>query len=336
MLAAVFDSKNKLILKRIPKPGIGSKDEVLIRVKTTGLCGSEAPILINPSLDLDLEGKIIGHEIAGIVEDKGSSVKKVEKGDSVVVDPVCSCDICLSCLQGRKNLCLDKKIIGWDKFGGLSEYLKVKEENIYKISPKVPLYIAVLVEPMADVIHGIDKVKPCPWDKVVILGAGSIGLIFYKILRIMGVSDIIMADISDYKIKSAKNIGVDNIINSKEKSLENAVLNSFSSMADIVIDASGIPLSRSLILAKDGGKILLFGSIKNETSIPQGQIMVRELSIFGSFCAYKKNFIEAIDLIERNASKFEKIITHKFSLNDIGEAIKVFNNKKSLKIIVQS
>jgi len=337
MLAAVFNSKNKLILKRIPKPEIESKDDVLIKVKATGLCGSDAPILIDPSPDLDLEGKVVGHEVAGTVEDKGSRVKGVEKGDHVIIDPVFSCGICFLCLQGRKNLCPDNKHMGWHMTGGLSEYIRVKEENIFKVSPEVPFHIAALLEPIADVIHGIEKVKPCPWDKVVILGAGSIGLIFYKILRIMGVSDIIVSEISDYKIKLAKNVGVDNIINSKKESLKEAALNSFNNLADIVIDASGISLAHSLALVKKGGKILLFGSIKNknETCISQNQIVGRELSILGTNCATKKNFIEAIDLVEANAYEFEKIVTNRFSLNEIGEAIKVLNNKEALKIIIE-
>ena len=335
MLAAIFDSKNKLMLKTISKPEIESEDEVLIKVKATGLCGSDTPTLINPLPDLDLEGKVIGHEIAGIVEDKGNNVKRVKEGDLVVVDPLYSCGICVSCMQGRKNLCSDKKFIGWHMPGGFSEYIRAKEENIYKVSAKVPLHIAALVEPIADVIHGIDKVKPCPWNKVVILGAGSIGLIFYKILKIMGVSDIIVSDVSDYKIKSAKYVGVDNIINSEKESLKEAVLNSFNCLAGIVIDASGISLANSLALVKDGGKILLFGLNHSESNIHQSQIVEKELSIFGTFCANKKNFIEAKDLVEANAYEFEKIITHKFSLNDIGEAIKVFNSEEALKIIVQ-
>ena len=337
MLAAVFDSKNKLLLKKIPRPEIKSKDDVLVKVKGTGLCGSDAPILIDPSPDLDLEGKVSGHEVAGIVEDKGSKVEGVDKGDHVIVDPVSSCGTCFSCLQGRKNLCPDNKHMGWHMRGGLSEYIRVKEENIYKVSPEVPFPIAALVEPIADVIHGIDKVKPYPWDKVVILGAGSIGLIFYKILRIMGVSDIIVSEISDQKIKIAKNVGVDNIINPEKESLKEAVLNSFNGLADIVIDASGISLAHSLALVKKGGKILLFGSIKNknETCISQNQIVGGELSILGTNCANKKNFIEAIDLVESNTNEFEKIVTHKFSLNDIDEAIKVFRNKEALKIIIE-
>jgi threonine dehydrogenase-like Zn-dependent dehydrogenase len=335
VLAAVFNSKNKLMLKRILKPEVESKDEVLIKVKATGLCGSDAPTLINPSPDSDLEGKVIGHEVAGIVEDKGSGVKRVEKGDHAIIDPVFSCGKCVYCRQGRKNLCPDKKYVGWHVPGGLSEYIKVKEKYIYKVSTKVPFHIAALVEPMADVTRGTAKVKPGPRDKVVILGAGSIGLIFYKVLSIMGVSDIIVSDISDYKIKSAKNMGVDNIINSKKENLKEAVLNSFNGFADIVIDASGIPLSHSLDLVKDGGKILLFGVINHIKEIPQNNIVEKELSIFGTCNANKEDLIKAIDLVESNAYEFEKIITHKFSLNDIGEAIKVFNNKQAVKIIIE-
>ena len=335
MISAVFDNKNKLILKTIPRPEIESGDEVLIKVKAAGLCGSDAPMLINPSPDLDLEGRVIGHEVAGVVEDIGSRVKGVEKDDLVIIDPVHGCGSCVSCRQGRKNLCSEKRFLGWHIPGGLSEYIKVREENIYKVSAKVPFHIAALLEPIADVAHGIDKLKPGPQDRVVILGAGSIGLIFYKVLKLMGVSDIVVSDISDYKIKSAKNAGVENIINSKKESLKRAVTNSFNGLAGIVIDASGISLANSLALVKDGGKILLFGVFHGESTIPQSQIVDRELSIFGTFCATQQNFIEALDLVKGNAHEFEKIITHKFSQNEISEAVKVFNGREALKIIIE-
>ena len=220
MKAAVLKDKKDLVLvdREIPVPGEG---EVLIRVEVCGICFTDYAAYSGKRNNYE-PPVVLGHEFSGVVEDTGDSVTGVKIGDEVIVSPAAFCGRCRDCRTSNEHYCSDGAVIGGDGFdkfydGAFAEYTVVPDSTLYKMPNNISFEEGALTEPLAGSYKGmIEKSDLKVGEDVVIIGAGSMGNLLVQVASAAGAGNIIAVDISDHKLKFAKESGATDILNSTE------------------------------------------------------------------------------------------------------------------------
>lgn len=214
MKEVVVVEPHKVEVREVEIPELANEDEVLIQMKSAGVCGSDHHIYhgLNPCSTYP---RIPGHENAGIVKKIGKNVTNVKVGDHVIVDLISTCGECYQCKIGRKNVCEHVKVRGSGADGGWREYFTAPANEVYKINESVKWEDAALVEPYAIGAHSTTRGRVVPEDVVFILGTGTIGSIILQTCKAKGCKTVICCDIDDSSLERAKGYGADYVINSK-------------------------------------------------------------------------------------------------------------------------
>lgn len=323
----------KEVSLRAPKEG-----EVVIKVKASGICTTDYKRIF--------EGKsyfypiILGHEFSGIIYDKGSKVKNFKINDKVVVAPLIPCRKCSYCREGNYSLCEDYNYIGSRTSGGYAEYVIVPQSNVLKISDDLDFEIAAFIEPTAIAIHGLLKVMKLGYS-VLVLGAGTIGLISAQIAYRMGAYKVYIADIKMEPLNIAKNIGLDAVLlddNDEERLIELKRKN-----IDVVVEATGNirGFGNSFKVVKKGGKILSISLYEKDIKLEKkilNRITRDELSLFGSWNSYSRPFpgkewYMAKKFMEEGLLYFKPLISHRIRLMNAKKDLEEIYYKKNKKLI---
>ena len=342
MKAALFDGKGRVEVGSVPKP-VTDEHEVLIKTRAAGICGSDLHIFAGhwapsgPTSSL-----VLGHELSGVVEDVGEGVEGIKIGLPVTIEPNILCGECFYCRTSERNhLCEKRKVIGFSPGygGGFAEYCKAPARNVYAIPDGLDLEAAALAEPVGCAIRGIDNSGLRSGEKVVVIGAGPMGLILVQLLQLQGASEIVVADILDQRLQMAEVFGATHTVNTRTQKLRDVVNSRTSGRgADLVIDAVGDPLvvEEAIKLARRGGRVSIFGlSPENaEARISPYEIYWKELQITSAFtCPFTVQ--RAIDLLASGVLNWEKLITHRFKLDDVAQAFDTaMKDASRVKVII--
>jgi len=346
MLAAVFESEGKLVLKERPVPKVTKTTDVLIKVTGVGICGTDLHILQVPPAHPAKKGIIQGHEFTGIVAEKGSDVKGFTTGDHVLIDPHPGCGQCEMCRKGFPDRCIPlieasdepghPATIGIFSDGAMASYAVVPHYALYKVDPKVPSHLAALAEPLACVLSASRKLDVQPGDSAVVLGAGPIGLLFTAVLKKSGASQVIVSEPSDYRRNVALEIGATRVVNPLKKDLHNIVVEQTRGIgADIVVEAYGPLLVEAINLARCNGVVLQFGHDElAEPKVPLREIVKKELTIHGGFIG-RFSFDKVARILEGGDMPLEKIASHRMPLKDVHKGLELLRKQQALKIILE-
>ena len=334
----MYYGPNDIRYEDYPKPII-KENEVLIEMKACGICGSDL-------MDWYLEKRaplVLGHEPSGIIVEKGEKVKKFQLYDRVFVHHHVSCLTCHYCAHGSFTVCPKFRETHIDP-GGFAEYFRVPAENLeidtIKIPDKLSFEEVTLIEPIACCIKGMMKCNIKPGDSIAIIGAGPSGIIFTQLSKIYNVSTIIVIDSIKYRLENAKKFGADIIINyHEEEPIKIVKENSDNRGADVVIvTAPNVnAYLEAFKICRKGGMILAFAPINPNEFLPLSihDIFFSEISLVPSYSTSHIETRMALNLILSNKIKAKEIITHKFNLSQVGEAIKLAKeNKECLKIVI--
>lgn len=336
MLAAVFEGNGILNVKEVPKPQITHPDEVLIRVGAASICGSDLHVLHVPPGQHAEPGVILGHEFFGYVEETGSGVERFRPGNKVVVDNIMKCHTCRYCTTGMDNLCPNAVIYGQQLNGGFAQYCVVKAAQLMDMPKEVPACLAAQTEPLACVLNGMKKLTVTPSDHVLVFGMGPIGLTFVRALKLYGVKNLAVCEISAMRRQKALDCGADIAIDPSCEDAAAVLREQWGGLCEIVIDAVGVgaAFSQAVHLLNCGGQLLIFGQNANAMSqVPPAVIVRNELSIRGTYCAHN-TFPAAINLLQTPDFGLERIISHKVELKDIQRGITMLNSQEASRVIV--
>ena len=258
MNALVFKEIGRLVPERIPIPQVKAPDDVLLKIKAVGICGTDVKIL---------EGKhhfkpntVLGHEFCGEVVDVGTNVRYLKLGDRVSIDNNIRCGFCSFCRMGLSSQCVEIKTsaLGVMRDGGYAEYCLVPEKQCYLLPDEIDDILATQVETLATVVNGMNTLLMLPYDYVLILGFGPIGYLFAQFAKNIA-AKVAVTEIDPFRINVAKECGLTvwnpNEVNVVEKITEFT----HGRKADIVIEATGNALEQALKCVTPGGKVLPFG-----------------------------------------------------------------------------
>lgn len=337
MKAAVFAGNGIVNIKDVPVPQITRPDDVIIKVKACGICGSDLHVLNVPPGQYAEPGTILGHEFTGIVEAVGPEVTSVKAGDKVVAEPNVRCGICPECRRGNFNLCRNAVNTGQHRDGAFAQYCRMPEKQLYLVPQNMPDHLAALAEPLACVMNGMQRINPRPSEKVIVFGAGAIGLFFVKALRRYGVKDIMAAETMKSRAADAGKAGADIVVNPMTDDIASIMEENWGGLADIAIDAvgAGVVLEQMINLVNCGSRILIFGqNMTQKSTIRPGDINNRELTITAALST-KNSFLPAINLLLDSSLKFEELVTHTVKLEDLDKGIALMRSQKAVKVMVE-
>ena len=334
MLAAVFEGEGRLTLKKVSVPQIENPDDVILKIEAASICGSDVSILSVPPKHPANVNIILGHEFVGRVIETGKDVNHVQKGDTVVAAPNLSCGLCRYCRKGMPDMCENSTTLGIFIDGGFAEYSKAPARALYKISNKVPPEQAVFVEPLSCVVNTINKLGIKPGEVIVILGAGPMGLLFVQMVKTAGAGKVIVAEISEPRIKKAYESGASLVVNPKKEDFSSMVRRETGIGADAVIDVVGTLLIDSLKMVRKGGRVLLFGLNEGFSApIRQFEITHNSITVMGSFIE-RFNYSSAIELVQSGVLDLEELITHRLPLKEIHKGVDLMRKGEGIKIVL--
>jgi L-iditol 2-dehydrogenase len=314
MKALLLTEYMKLELVDFAEPEIGP-DDVLVRVRTCGICGSDVHGFDgssgrrNPPL-------IMGHEAAGEVAKRGANVTDLEPGDRVTFDSTVYCGKCAFCVRGDVNLCDNREVVGvapkeFKRHGAFAEYVSVPRRILYKLPDSFPFEQAALIEAVSIGVHAVSITPVRLGDTAVVLGAGMIGLVTLQAAKPAGCSRIISVDLEDSKIEAAKAMGATDGINPNKTDVPDAVRELTGGRgADVAFECVGYakPVNAAIHSVRKGGAVTLIGNLQPNIEIPLQYVVTRQIRLQGS-CASNGEYPACIDLMGRGVIQVAPLIS---------------------------
>jgi 2-desacetyl-2-hydroxyethyl bacteriochlorophyllide A dehydrogenase len=322
MYQILVKSPKKMEVCQASMPEIKDSQDVLIKVKMAGICGSDVHIYHGTS-PVATYPRIIGHEIAGEVVKVGNRVNDFKPGDHVVMDPVIGCGSCYPCLVGRPNVCVNLKVRGVHVDGGYQEYMVLPRTGIHKISPNLSWEKSVMVEPFTVAAQVVARGEVNPGDTVFIMGAGPAGLTILQAVKKIGARCII-SDLVESRLDLARRMGADVTINVKFCDVASRLKEETDGFGpNVIIDAvcNTRSFEDAVKLVATAGRIVLLGFAAQPSAIAQLDITARELDIKGSRL-HSRKFPQVIQWFEEDDSFNPTIlVSHRFHFTEIEKAI---------------
>ncbi|MEM9557839.1 MAG: alcohol dehydrogenase catalytic domain-containing protein [Acidobacteriota bacterium] len=318
MKAVIFKGLRSLALEERPEPTTVQGDDVVLRVHSTGICGTDRNIYLGnfPAAP----GVILGHESVGVVEATGPDVRDLRAGDRVIVNPTLYCGTCGFCRRGAFNHC-DHKVgteVGVDRDGTMADRAVLAERFLYKIPDSMSFDRAVFVEPLACVLNNAHAADLRAEDDVVVLGGGPIGVIF-AMLAERAALRVTLVEADPFRVDFARSRFERVVDASSEPTVEAAIAANAGRKPRVVIDTTGVLLQESIDLVSKGGTIVLMGfNAGYQPAIKPLYLVNNGISIVGAGDYNAPIFPSAIDLAD--ALPLDDLITHRFSLDRHDEA----------------
>jgi len=326
-------------LRQLPAPRPAA-DEVLLRVRRIGICGSDLAIYDGREKDLRLP-VIPGHEFAGEVVERGAGVRGLPVGARVAVNLVRNCGSCFQCRKGQGNLCLNPNLIGFHSNGGFAELACVPERNCHPLPDGMSWEAAASIDPVTSALAAVQKAGVGPADRVLILGPGPIGLYACQLARLQGAREVYVVGTREHLLEKARELGADRTFLVRRTDLAGCVPGILEATggggAEVVVEATGNPAALDLALsaAAKGGRIALVSIYHERTDIEPNTIVFKELKVLGSFDYRWVDFENALQLIAAGRVATAPLITHRLPLERIMEGIELMQSRQAIKVLLE-
>ena len=335
---AVVVKPHQVEIREVEIPKI-KPNEVLIKVKTAGVCGSDLH-LFHGTHAFRKPPAVLGHEIAGEIVEVGAEVTKFRVGDRVTVEPHIGCGTCEYCRKDLVNLCTNKIVPGTPKWiGTFSEYFNAPEHTVYKLADHVSFEVGTLIEPLAVGIHTISRISVPEKDAIAILGSGTIGLLTLVADREAGYKSIICTDTQPFNLEMARKLGAALTLNPLVDDVTSAVRDFTKGKGvDVAIVAAGAPniVDQAASITKRRGEVGIVAMITERIPVNTYQFVFNEINLFGAMTYETRDFVKAVELVNSGLD-LSDFITQRLPLERAQEALDVLSQKKEnvVKVLVE-
>ena len=337
MKAILYDAPRSYALTDVPIPDV-NPGEVRIKIDQVGVCGTDLHI---HNGDFGAVFPLIpGHELVGVVDELGEGVDRFTVGEQVTVNPNVFCGHCEYCLSGRLILCANSKGLGSNYPGFFAEYVTVSALLVFSVEG-LDKDTAVFTEPTACAMHGLETLAMRPGSTVLVFGAGPTGLLLAQLIAHGGASSVTVAAPTQFKLDRAAALGIDTTVlierGDSETTKQRLLDASDGEGYDVVVEATGSTAVGEICvpLTRRGGTVLVYGVTRadEEVRFHPFDVFRREITIKGSF-AEMTSFGAAIAALRGGRARTEGIITHRFSLEEYGDALDALVNDPSAHKVV--
>jgi L-iditol 2-dehydrogenase len=334
MKAAVLTGLKQFDYRQVPKPKINYATDVLIRIKTIGICGSDIHYYTSGRIGSQIIQFpfTIGHEASGIVESTGDKVTRVKPGQRIAIDPAVSCGRCDQCLAGREHTCRKLLFLGCpgQLNGCLSEYIVLHEKCCFPINDSLSYEEATLSEPLAIGIYSVERSVFPAQANVAILGTGTIGMSIFHVLRTKNIGNVYVTDRIEERLSFCKKLKPKWSGNPNCTNIVQEISRIEPLLLDIVYECSGDAeaIRHGIQLLKPGGKLVLVGIPEtDQISFPIHELRRKEITIINIrrqvHCTQK-----ALDLLDQRQVRVDSMVTHRFKLEETQKAFELVANYK--------
>lgn len=338
MRVAVYYSNSDVRLEERPRPRIGD-GELLLRIRASGICGSDVMEWYRrPRAPL-----VLGHEVAGTVEEAGPGVERFAPGDRVVATHHVPCNACRYCLTGRHSVCRTLRSTSFDP-GGFAELVRLPALNVDRGTFALPDHVSFeegsFVEPLACALRAQRLAGLAPGDSVAVLGSGISGLLHVQLARALGAAAVYATDVHDYRLAAAQRFGADLALRAGDGVVRRVKDANDGRGVDLVLVCTAAPgaLAEALELADDGGTVLLFAppAPGTQTALPLHELWMRGVSLLHSYAGPPAEMQAALALIAARRVAVADLVTHRLGLAETAAGFRLTAEAgESLKVIVE-
>jgi 2-desacetyl-2-hydroxyethyl bacteriochlorophyllide A dehydrogenase len=316
-----------------PRPRAG---EVLVRALVAGVCGSDlhAAHGRHPFVSLPYRP---GHEVVGVVEELGPEVGSVTVGQRITLEPDLPCWTCKMCRTGRENLCENLRFFGCGyEQGGMADYFTVPADRLHVVPDALDDRAAALIEPLSTPVHAVRLAGDVSGKAIVILGAGTIGLLLLAVLRTHDPARIVATDPNPDKRRRALALGADAAVDAAASDAPQQVRDALGESADVVFDCVAIASSveQAIGLADKGGTVMIVGVPAREVTIPLPIIQDHQIRLQGSATYLPEDFAESMQLLVSGAVRADDFVTAVRPLASTAEAFDLARSGHHIKVLV--
>jgi len=319
MRALVYQREKSIAVEEVPRPSAGP-GEVLLRVAATGICGSDVHGY------LGLTGRrvapmIMGHEFCGTVDQVGDGVRGFDGGELVSVQPVAFCGSCDYCREGLTNLCTSRRFFGvMNCNGSMAEYLNVPARLLYRMPGSMAPELGAMVEPLAVALRAVKRAgERIAGRTVLVVGAGTIGLLLLAVLRLRRPSRVLVSDLSDRRLELARKMGAEVVMNPARQEVPEVARELTGGRgADLSFEAVGLGASveQALSSLRPRGTCVWVGNSQKVIPLDMQATVTREVEVLGSYIYTHAEFGEALDLLVRGEVDVRPVISRTATLED--------------------
>ena len=337
MLQQVMTEPGEIIFHEIPMPEVGKKD-VLIKIMKIGICGSDIHVYhgTHPFTSYPVTQ---GHEVSGEIAALGEQVEGLHIGQKVTIEPQVFCGCCYPCRHGKYNLCEELKVMGFQTTGVASEYFAVNVEKVTPLPDEVSFDEGAMIEPLAVAVHAVKQAGDIRGKDVVVIGAGPIGNLVAQSLKAKGAARVMIMDISNLRLKLAKECGIDFIVNSSDMELGAAMMKYFGpDKADLIYDCAGndASMGQAIKYARKGSMIILVAVFGKMAHVDLAVMNDHELDINSTMMYRHDDYVEAIELVKEKKIELKRLMSQHFPFRKYKDAYMYIdeNRESTMKVLI--
>lgn len=337
MLQQVMTAPGEIEFKNVPIPQI-KPGEVLIKIMKIGVCGSDIHVYHgkHPFTKYPVTQ---GHEVSGEIVGVGEGVDNLHVGQKVTIEPQVVCGKCHPCRNGKYNLCEELKVMGFQTTGAASEFFAVEASKVTPIPDEMSFDEGAMIEPLAVAVHAIKRAGDVEGQKIVVIGAGPIGILVAQAAKAMGAEKTMVTDISNFRLQKAKECGVDFVYNTKEVDFGDAVIEAFGpDKADVIFDCAGndITIGQAIKYARKGSTIILVAVFEDMAKVDLAVLNDHELDLNTSMMYRHEDYVDAIRFVREGKIKLRPLISKVFPFKQYKDAYEHIdqNSEETLKVLI--
>jgi len=337
MTQQIMTAPGQIEFKEVSLPQAG-KDEVLLKIKRIGICGSDIHVYHgkHPFTSYPVTQ---GHEVSAQVVETGELVTNLEKGQKVTVEPQIYCGNCYPCTHGKYNLCESLKVMGFQSTGTASEYFVVKGSKVTPVPESMSYDEAAMIEPLAVCVHAARRFKDINNAKAAVLGCGPIGNLLAQTCKALGAEKVLVTDVSDFRLALAEKCGADATVNTSNQDFGDAVLKHFGpDKADVIFDCAGndITMGQAIKYARKGSAIILVAVYAKMANVDLAVLNDHELTLDTSMMYRHEDYVEAIRLVSEGKIQLKPLMSKHFAFDKYIDAYRYIdeNAETCMKILI--